>query len=135
MVSAQEFVNELFVWITAYFMLYFTDWVPDEVVMTGTTMNFKNFMGLVMLGVIGLFVFTNLMIMIVSSIKISLTTWKRKNAMLKRAKELAKKLEEDIQKACAKVEAKKGQIQKRDFLSEIAEVFSEESSSGEESSS
>ena len=83
-VNAQEFVNEFFIWVTAYFLLFFTNWVPDDLKLTGTQMNYKNFMGLVMLGVLGLFVAINLSIMIGSASKLGYTKYKARKAMKKR---------------------------------------------------
>ena len=60
----QEILNELFILVSSYFMLAFSEWIPDDQKLTGTNLNIKNTMGKVMFAVIALNIATNIFIII-----------------------------------------------------------------------
>ena len=57
--NKQEISNELFILASSYFMLVFSEWIPDDQKLTGTKLNIKNTMGQVMFALIALNIFTN----------------------------------------------------------------------------
>lgn len=60
--NRQEVTNELFILVTSYFMLTFTDWIPPEQILTGTDLNVKTVMGRGLLALVGINVFVNVLI-------------------------------------------------------------------------
>lgn len=62
LINVQEIVNEFFVWLSAYWMLLFTDWIPDDKKVKHTNINLKNELGKLMLGLIGVFILCNMFV-------------------------------------------------------------------------
>jgi hypothetical protein len=60
--NKQEILNELFIYESSYFMLVFSEWIPDDQKLTGTKLNLKNTMGQVMFALIALNISTNIFI-------------------------------------------------------------------------
>ena len=60
--NKQEISNELFIYESSYFMLVFSEWIPDDQKLTGTKLNLKNTMGQIMFALIALNIFTNIVI-------------------------------------------------------------------------
>jgi len=60
--NKQEILNELFILVSSYFMLAFSEWIPDDQKLTGTNLNLKNTIGQAMFALIAINIFTNLVI-------------------------------------------------------------------------
>jgi len=60
--NQQEIVNEFFTWLTAYYMLIFSNWVPDDATMPYSDLNLKTAVGRTMLGLVGVIIVTNIFI-------------------------------------------------------------------------
>jgi hypothetical protein len=84
MLNTQEIINECFILVSSYFMLIFSDWIPNTEELTGVGMNLKSTMGLVMLIILLLCVVVNLFI-VVRELCISLIAKFRHRKMVKMA--------------------------------------------------
>lgn len=62
--NKQEVINEIFVLISSYFMLIFSDWIPNNEELTGFGINLKSALGRVMLIIMLLCIAVNLFIVI-----------------------------------------------------------------------
>jgi len=84
MLNTQEIINECFILVSSYFMLIFSDWIPNTEELTGVGMNLKSTMGLVMLIILLLCVVVNLFI-VVRELCITLIAKFRHRKMVKMA--------------------------------------------------
>jgi len=60
--NQQEILNELFVWLTSYYMMIFSNWVPDDATMPYSDLNLKTAVGRSMLVLIGVFILINVFV-------------------------------------------------------------------------
>ena len=89
--NIQEIVNETFVWLSSYWMLFFTDWIPDDLNHKGT--NVKNSLGISMLALLGIFLASNLVV-----IGYALVVETKFYLKKVKAERIKKKIEEEIRK-------------------------------------
>jgi len=57
--NKQEISNELYIYVSSYFMLIFSGWISDDQKLTGTNLNVKNTIGRAMFAFIALNILTN----------------------------------------------------------------------------
>lgn len=66
LLNLQEVINELFIWFMGYYMLLFTDWVPDELTVKRTGKNLKNSFGFAMLVIMCVYMAIHLLIIAIA---------------------------------------------------------------------
>ena len=78
--NKQGISNEFFILGSSYFMLIFSGWIPDDQKLTGTNLNLKNTLGLVMFVLIALNFLTNIAIVCAAMAKEGKTKLKVRRA-------------------------------------------------------